>query len=400
MADKIQRGMSTRAVHGGESRPKFAHAVATPIVQTATYSFENMAAVEEYIEKRFEGVLTNYEYGRYGNPTEEVAAGKVAELEGAKRAILFASGMAAVTTTVFALCQTGDHIVITDEAYRKTTNFLSGMARRLGLRHSVAPTRDPQAIADAVTDDTVLVFTEIPTNPRLSVVDLEAFVSAVRSRNRKTVIAVDSTFATPYNLRPLEFGADLVIHSCTKYLAGHNDILGGAVCGSEDLLWQVYDAHTTLGAALSPMTAYLLLRGLKPFPLRMARHHSRGMRVAQWLEEHPKVEKVYYPGLPSHPDHESARRQMQGFGGVVSFLIAGDREQTFRFIDHLEIPYLAPSLGGVESLVYHPAALTFADLEPEDRTARGIFDNLVRLSVGIEDPDDLIADLDQALSYV
>ncbi|RMF87175.1 MAG: aminotransferase class I/II-fold pyridoxal phosphate-dependent enzyme [Nitrospinota bacterium] len=388
-------GFSTRAVHGGEERRKPEHALTTPIFQTSTYSFQNTAELIEYMEGRIE----REEYGRYGNPTQRVAEKKIAALDGAEDALLFSSGMAAITTIFFGMLSRESHLILTSDGYRRTRQFCSTLLRKLGVDVSVIDIQDGyEKLENSIQENTRLIFSESPTNPYLHVLDLERVV-AIAKRHRVKVV-IDSTFATPYNQQPLRWGVDLVVHSATKYLGGHNDLLAGVVTGSSYLIGALRDVQAMLGGIIDPHSAYLLLRGLKSFSLRLAKQNENGQRIAEFLAQHPRVKAVYYPGLPSHPHHAIATRQMRGFGGVVSFEIDGDLETTSRFIDRLKIPYIAPSLGGVESLVEQPALMSYYEMDPEERRRIGITDELVRLSLGIEDAEDLIADLQQALDGI
>jgi cystathionine gamma-synthase len=385
------RGIGTIAVHGGEARPKLGNALATPIVQTATYTFANTEELRDHFERRIE----REEYGRYGNPTQRIAEQKLADLEGAEDCLLFASGMAAITTTLFAVLSHGSHVVVTDDSYRRTRQFLTQVLHRYGIEVSVAPAGDYEAIEGAIRPTTRVLVSESPTNPYNYIVDLERFSEIGRRHRVKTII--DATFATPFNQRPLEFGIDLVLHSATKYLGGHNDLLAGAVLGSADLIDGIRGLQAVTGAIADPFTAYLLIRGLKTFALRIAQQNTTAQALAEFLQSHPRITAVYYAGLPSHPQHNVARRQMRGFGGVVSFEVAGDLDATSRVVDACRIPQIAPSLGGVESLIEQPALMSFYELTTEERLLVGIKDNLIRYSVGIEDSDDLIADLTAAL---
>jgi cystathionine gamma-synthase len=385
------RGIGTIAVHGGEARPKLGNALATPIVQTATYTFANTDELRDHFERRIE----RQEYGRYGNPTQHVAEQKLAQLEGAEDCLLFASGMAAITTTLFAVLSHGSHVVVTDDSYRRTRQFLTQVLHRYGIEVSVARAGDYEAIEGAIRPTTRVLVSESPTNPYNYIVDLERFGEIGRRHRIKTII--DATFATPFNQRPLEFGIDLVLHSATKYLGGHNDLLAGAVLGSADLIDGIRGLQAVTGAIVDPFTAYLLIRGLKTFALRIAQQNATAQALAEFLQSHPRITAVYYAGLPSHPQHNVARRQMRGFGGVVSFEVAGDLDATSRVVDACRIPQIAPSLGGVESLIEQPALMSFYELTTEERLLVGIKDNLIRYSVGIEDSDDLIADLNAAL---
>ena len=397
-ASKPRRiGPSTASVHSGESRHKFANAITTPICQTSTFVFEDYAAIQAFVESSKNGPPSRYEYGRYGNPTEQAATDKLVALEGGEDGLLFASGMTASTTLMLALLSAGDHLVMTGEAYKKTREFALKHLVRFGIETTTVPPGDYDAMAAAIRPNTRLFFTETPTNPRLWVVDLKR-VADFKNDHPDLVVVVDSTFATPINLKPLPLGVDLALHSATKYLGGHNDILGGAIVGSRDLVNRIRAMHQFLGGVMDPHCAYLLIRGLKTLAVRVERHNANAQRIAAFLDGHAKVRRVFYPGLKGHPHHDLAARQMAGFGGVVSFEVEGSKADTFRFIEALTIPYMGPSLGGVESLVYHPASLTFNDYAPEEREAIGITDQLVRFAVGIEDADDLIADLDHALA--
>ena len=400
---------STLTVHAGEERRKPYHALTTPIVQSSTFTFENTAEIMRFVERRDAGSAHSpapglqqagdrEDYGRYGNPTQRAAERKVAALEGGARALLFASGMNAITTALLTLLSSDDHLVVTKGCYSRTQQFIREFLPRWSIEATFLGGDDGApsgaALIDALQPNTRLILCETPTNPYLRVMDLAQIVEVARRRQIITVI--DSTFATPINLRPLEHGLDLVLHSATKYLGGHNDLLAGAVVGSNELIDQIKATRDVLGGVSSPHDAYLLIRGLKTLDLRVRQQNESAQEVAEYLEGHPAVRRVYYPGLPSHPDHHIARRQMRGFGGVVSFDIDGNLERTGRFVDRLRLPYVGPTLGGVESVVRQQAI--FASSEPEERRKLGVADNLVRYAVGIEDVEDIIADLDQALA--
>jgi cystathionine gamma-synthase len=387
-------GSGTRAARGGERRKKALDAVTQPIVCTSTYAFDGTAEIRDH----FEGRIQREEYGRYGNPTVRTAERKIAELDGAEDCVLFSSGMAAATTALLALLKSGQHVVMTSDCYRRTRQFVSTTLPRWGIEHTFVEPGDYKALEGAIRPGkTRLVLAESPTNPYLRVVDLPRLV-AIRDRHPGVKILIDSTFATPVNERPFGFGVDLVLHSATKYLGGHNDLLAGSLSGKASLISGLRDLRGVLGAVLDPHAAYLLLRGAKTLELRVRRQNETALRVAGWLEAHPRVERVFYPGLPSHPDHDVAVRQMSGFGGVVSFLVKGSLDDASRFIDATTLPIIAPSLGGVESLIEQPALMSFYELTTAERLAIGIYDNLVRLAVGIEDADDLIADLGNAFA--
>lgn len=384
-------GDSTRAVHAGEDRLRYADSITTPIVQTSTYAFKDSREIEAYTKHG----KARFEYGRYGNPTEQVAQRRLAVMAGAEDCLLFGSGMSAIITSILAFVRSNDHIVITDDAYKKTLEFCNSYLQRFGVDCTVVPFGDYQALEKAIRPNTRFIFSESPTNPYLNIFDLERLYEIAERHHVMTMI--DATFSTPYNQRPLEFGVDLELHSCTKYLAGHNDILAGAILGRKELVDQVRKLHKAIGGVIDPHCCYLLLRGLKTFPLRMKAHNETGMALARFLEAHPQVRRVYYPGLESHPHHEIAKRQMKGFSGVVTFDIKGNMAMAKRFLDNLRLCYIAPSLGGVETLITHPATVTYYDCTRTQRYALGITDTLIRVAVGIEDPQDIINDIDQAL---
>jgi cystathionine gamma-synthase len=305
---------------------------------------------------------------------------------------------------LLSILPTGSHVIFTDDCYRKTRQFCHTFLSRLGIESAEVPMGDYRALEEAIQPNTRLILSESPTNPYLRVADLKQLVS-IAHRYRHIKIIIDATFATPVNQRPLEFGVDLVIHSATKYLSGHNDIMAGVVVGEAGLVHALRQSQGVLGGVIDPHAAYLLERGLKTLGLRVTQQNRTAQAVADYLEKHPKVARVWYPGLPSHPDHAVARQQMIGFGGVISFEIASLANEdplntTSRFIDAMTIPYIAPSLGGVESLIEQPALMSYYELSTEERLALGIKDNLVRFAVGIEDSGDILADLEQALAQV
>lgn len=387
-------GPSTLCVHGGEPAIRSDRSLTTPIVHSSTFPFENTAELVAYME----GDLSRApEYGRYGNPTVAVAEAKLAELEGGDAAILMASGMAAVTTTLLAMLRAGQHAVFTTDVYRKTRQFARQVLTRYGVEVDIVEP-DVDALRSAIGPKTRVVFTESPTNPYLRMVDLDALVGLAKEHRAKTVI--DATFATPLNLRPLEHGIDLVVHSTTKYLAGHNDLLGGVVVGRGPIVEAVREHAAMLGPVASPNAAYLTLRGLKTLGLRVARQNESALRLANMLEGHRAVRQVWYPLLPSHPDHALAKTLLRGGGGVVSFELEGGLAAGTKLVDGVTIPKLGPSLGGVESLIEQPALMSFFELSPEQRAAIGIREGLIRLSVGVEDADDLEADLRRALDQL
>jgi cystathionine gamma-synthase len=393
-----KRSLATLAVHGLERRPKAHHAVSTPIVQTSNFSFGNMGEVVEFMTAKGQGrIIREQEYGRYGNPTQAEAERKLAAIEGAERAILFSTGMSAVILTLMAYLKPNGHIIFTSDCYRQTRDFATNFLTKFGVQNTLVPP-NADAIEAAIRPNTNIIFTESPTNPYLRVLDLPAVVKVAKRHRIMTMI--DATLATPFNIRPLEYGVDLVIHSATKYLGGHNDLLAGVTLGGHQLLEDLNKLQRMIGATPGPLSCFLLERGLKTFPLRMTHHNRAGLQVAQALEKHPKIEKVWFPGLKSHPDYAVAKRQMRGFGSVITFLVKGGGRETRKFIDSLELFLITPSLGGSESLVTQMATMSFFDYPLEYRQSIGMVDNLVRVALGLEDPDDLIADLYQALDRI
>jgi cystathionine gamma-synthase len=380
----------TIAVHYGENR--WLGSITTPIDMASTFVFKNVAEMVAFAS----GKVEHYEYGRYGNPTRETAELKLAALEGAERCVLFDCGMSAVCATILSLCSQGKHIIITDDAYKQTLFFVTSVLPRFGISSTVVPMGDYVAMEKAVTPATVMIISESPTNPYLNIADIEEIVRIARAH--KVISVIDGTFATPYNSRPLDQGIDIVVQSTTKYLAGHNDVLGGAVLGSKKVTEPIYLWRRVTGGVVDAMSCYLLIRGLKTFGVRMERLNSTAQQVAEFLEKQPKVRRVYYPGLLSHKYHTIAKRQMKGFGAVVTFEIDGDLEKTLKFLDGLKLCMLGPSLGGPETLVTHPALNSYYNITREERYKLGIIDELVRLSVGLEDPRDIIADLEAGLA--
>jgi cystathionine gamma-synthase len=382
----------TLAVHGGEARQKPGDAITDAIFCSSTYTFEDTQSVIDYIEQNQQ----REEYGRYGNPGERVAERKLAALEGGEEAVLFSSGMAAIVGLLMARLNAGDEVIFFDECYHRSREFCDKHLSRFGVATRQVRACDYAAMEAAITPRTRLLVSESPTNPHLSCIDLERFAEIGKRHAIDTLI--DATLATPYNLRPIEAGIDFVLHSATKYLAGHNDLLAGVVIGSKEKMEPVRNLRGIMGAINGPQNAYLLNRGLKTFGLRMQRHNENGMMVAEFLAGHPRVERVYYPGLPSHPYHDVARKTMRGFGGLVTFLLKdADWRATADVVDAVTIPRIAPSLGGVESLIEQPLVMSYYQCTPEDRKRYGIPDNMIRLSCGIEDHADLIADLGRAL---
>jgi len=389
-----KRGQATDSVHAGELRQQEANAITTPIYQTSTFWFKDSKEVIDYNEGR----TAREEYGRYGNPTWRSVERKLSELEGGEETVLFASGMCAATTAFLALLPENGHLIVTSDCYRRTRQFINEYLGRLGVETTVIAPGDTAAFEAAIRDNTSLFFTESPTNPFLRVADIPEVTRIAHERG--VTVIIDSTFASPYNQRALDLGADLIIHSATKYLGGHNDLLAGTITGRAELIEPVRKALGILGGIIDSHAAWLLLRGIKTLAIRMERHNQNGLAVARALETHPKVRQVWYPGLESHPDYAIASEQMNGFGGVATFEIDTDLQGAIRFIDATRIPYQAPSLGGVESLIELPVTMSFWDIPAEERAEINITDSLVRMACGIENAEDLIADLEQALAHV
>jgi len=383
MTDK--KKFATRAIHAGQEPDPTTGAIMPPIYATSTYV------------QASPGVHKGYEYSRTQNPTRMAYERCVADLESGAHGFAFASGMAA-TGTILELVDSGSHIIAMDDLYGGTRRLFSGVRERsAGLNFSYVDLSDLEVAAAAFRDDTAMVWIETPTNPLLKLVDLKAIVELAKKSG--AVVVVDNTFATPYLQRPLELGCDIDMHSATKFINGHSDMVGGIVAtSSDDLAERLAYLQNSIGSVSGPFDSFLALRGVKTLDVRMERHCSSSLRIAEWLESHDSVERVIYPGLKSHPQHELAKEQMPGFGGIVTFFIKGDLEDARRFLERCDVFSLAESLGGVESLVDHPAIMTHASVPEKERAALGISDTLIRLSVGIEAVDDLIADLDQALA--
>jgi cystathionine gamma-synthase len=388
---------STDAVHAGIERARSHHTLTPSIAQTATYTFENTATLERYMRGE-DPDPEREEYGRYGNPTVRELERRVAALEGAEDAVAFPSGMAATSTTVLALLKAGDHVVLFRDCYRRTRQLVTQTLLRFGVENTVVDAGDLAAMEAALRPTTRLVITESPTNPLNYCVDLERLSAITKAKGRIRTL-VDSTFATPVNSLPLSLGIDLVLHSATKYLSGHNDVLGGVVAGPSHLISLLRDTRGVLGAVLDPHAAFLIMRGLKTLALRVERQNQSALALAKVLDRHPKVERVYYPWLESHPSYPIAAAQMRGGGAVVSFVVRGGRAAASRVVDAARIPQIAASLGGVESLIEQPAIMSFFELSDEDLSKIGIDPALIRLSVGIEETSDLSADLLSALDH-
>ena len=374
----------TKVVRAGIVPDPTTGSILPPIYETATYVLPEV------------GQDKGFDYTRSSNPTRQVLEENLAAIESADHAISFASGMAAVDACL-KLLASGDHVVCGDDVYGGVTRHFDNVLSFYGLQFTYVDTTDPEAVRSAMTPKTRMLWIETPTNPLLKVTDMEAMVAVAREHD--ILLGVDSTFATPVFLRPLEFGADIVMHSTTKYLSGHNQIIGGVLAtNSREIYDKMKFIQKTIGAVSSPFDCWLNLSGLKTLHLRMQRHEESAMQVATFLESHAKIERVLYPGLPSHPQHAVAKAQMSGFSGMITFELTGGTEAGKLLMNHVKLCGLAESLGSVETMITHPASMTHADVPPEDRRRRGLTDGLVRLSVGVEDVEDIILDLEQALA--
>ncbi len=380
------RKFATRVIHAGQHPDPTTGAIMTPIYATSTYVQESP------------GRHKGYEYSRTHNPTRQAFERCLADLEGGSHGFAFASGMAA-TATILELLDSGSHVIAMDDLYGGTRRLFDGVRKRsAGLEFSFVDLTDPDVLEPALRENTRMIWVESPSNPLLKIVDFEAIVELARARNM--LVVADNTFATPCLQRPIEYGVDIVMHSATKFINGHSDMVGGvAVTADADLAERLAYLSNAIGAIAGPFDSFLALRGVKTLDVRMERHCSNALAIAGWLERDPRVARVIYPGLPSHPQYELAMRQMSGFGGIVTFFIDGDLDRARSFLERCTLFALAESLGGVESLVDHPAIMTHASVPVAQREALGIDDRLIRLSVGIEDINDLLADIEQALSH-
>jgi cystathionine gamma-lyase len=384
MSDKHRIG--TRAIHAGQSPDAATGAIMPPIVQTSTY-----------VQPKLGHPLNGYEYARVQNPTREAMESNIAALESGRHGIAFASGMAAIEAVIKRL-SSGDHVIYEENVYGGTHRLFVTVMKRFGLDFTAVDSRDPQAVRDAIRPNTKLLHIETPTNPMMRLCDLVEMVGIAEEAGIH--VMVDNTFASPYNQRPLELGCHIVVHSSTKYLNGHSDVIGGIVVTSDDTIAEeLRYMQKAAGAIPGPFDSWLVMRGTKTLHVRMEAHNRNGQRVAEYLQQHPAIQAVHYPGLPDHPQHQLAKRQMRGFTGMVSVEL-GTLERATRFVENTHLFALAESLGGVESLIGHPAIMTHASVPREMRDRMGVSDHLIRLSVGIEDIEDLLEDLDQALRAI
>ncbi|OPJ56428.1 methionine gamma-lyase [Alkalithermobacter paradoxus] len=394
MKNLNNKGFATKAIHAGYTKDPVSGSLATPIYQTSTYIFDSA----EQGGRRFALEEGGYIYTRLGNPTLTQLEEKLAALEGAEASMAVASGMGAITSALWTALRAGDHMIADKTLYGCTYAYLSHGITRYGVEVTFVDTSNPDNIRNAMKDNTKVVYIETPANPNLKIVDIKAISEATHEKEG-CILVVDNTFCTPYLQRPIELGADVVVHSATKYLNGHGDVIAGFVAGSAEFLTQVrlFGVKDMTGASLSPFDGYLILRGMKTLELRMQRHCENAQKVAEFLETHPAVETVYYPGLESHPQHELAKKQMDGFGGLIAFEVKGGVEAGKKLLNSLELCRLAVSLGDTETLIQHPASMTHSPYTREERLEAGISDGLVRLSVGLENVEDIIEDLKQGL---
>jgi len=379
----VKPANTTTSIHAGALHPRPSGAIGTPIFQASTYEYHG----EDYHDIGYMRLSTS--------PNHRVLAARIAALEGSEAALATGSGMASISAVLFTLLSAGDHILVQDCLYGGTTGLLTGELARMGITHTAIDPQNPESWDALVEPNTRAVYVETLTNPTVQMADLESVVAFARERSLVSII--DNTFATPVNFRPAVLGFDVVVESCTKFMNGHTDIIAGSVAGSAEMVARVKRTLDHLGGVLDTHTCFLLERGLKTLPIRMERHNGNALAVARFLEDHPAVSTVHYPGLESHPQHERAARLLAGFGGMVSFEVAGGVDAAERFLSRLTVPAVAVSLGGAESLIVRPAAAIHGELSPEERARSGISDGLMRFSVGLEDSEDLIADLKQAL---
>jgi methionine-gamma-lyase len=389
-------GVNTRMVHGGGKKDRLSGALSTPIYQTSTFIFDNVAQGAA----RFAGEENGYIYTRLGNPNHEVFEEKLALLEGSESAVAASSGMGAIASTLWTLLKTGDHLLASSNIYGCTFSLLNDQLRKFGIETTFVDGRNPLNFKENIRPNTRLVMIETPSNPRLDIIDIKAVAEIVHEHG--ALLMVDNTFLSPYGQTPIELGADIVVHSATKYLNGHGDVIGGIVAGRKDMISEIRMAgiKDMTGACMSPFDSWLVARGMKTLGVRMDRHCANAMQVAEALEDHPKVSKVYYPGLLSHPQHELAKKQMKCFGGVLSFELKGGRDAGIELMNQVKLCSLAVSLGDTETLIQHPASMTHSVIPFEKRKQMGITEGLVRISVGLEDPEDILKDLFDALNQV
>lgn len=390
------KGFATKAIHGGHQKNQFG-ALTTPIYQTSTFVFDNAKQGGD----RFACKEDGYIYSRLGNPTNTVLEEKIALLEGAEACMSTASGIGAVSSAFWTALKAGDHVVASDTLYGCTFAYLNHGLTRYGVEVTFCDVTNPENVKNAMKPNTKVVYLETPANPSLKINDISA-IAKIAHENEGCLLFIDNTFCTPYIQRPLELGADVIIHSGTKYLNGHGDVIAGFVCGTKDFITNVrlFGVKDMTGASLSPFDAFLIIRGLKTLQIRMEKHCENAMKIAEFLETHPAVEKVYYPGLKSFEQYDLAKKQMDLPGGIIAFELKGGLQEGITVMDNVKLCALAVSLGDAETLIEHPASMTHSPYSPEEREAAGISDALVRLSIGLENPEDIIDDLNNALNLI
>lgn len=393
MKDLKNKGIGTKAIHGGVIKNKYG-ALATPIYQTSTFVFKN---VEEGA-KRFLGEEEGYIYSRLSNPTLTVAEEKVAILENGEKALATSSGMGAISATLWTLLKAGDHVLADKTLYGCTYAYISHGLTKFGVEVDFVDMSDLEEVKIKLKDNTKVIYLETPANPNLKIVDIQKISELSHNKNSNIKVVVDNTFATPFCQKPLLLGADIVVHSATKYLNGHGDVIAGFVVGSQEMINDIRTVglKDMTGAVLGPNEAFLIIRGLKTFEIRMQKHCENAMKVAEFLEQNEKVEKVYYPGLKTHVGYEVEVKQMQAFGGILAFKVKGGLEAGKKLLNNLEMITIAVSLGDAETLIQHPASMTHSPYTKEERELAGITDGLIRLSVGLENVEDIILDLEKA----
>ncbi len=386
--------IESKIVHGGQHPDKLTGAHSPPIYQTSTFAFKDA----DHGARLFKQEEKGYIYTRLGNPTIDLLESKIALLESAEAGLVFSSGLAAIFNTVIMLVKSGEHVVSDDTIYGGTFALFKKVLPRLGINVTFVNTADSNKLASSIQNNTRLIFTETPANPTLKIVDISECSDIAKSKNVR--LCVDNTFATPYLQRPIELGADIVVHSMTKYLGGHGDIIGGVVVGKSDFIHTLWENAKEIGASIAPFNAWLVLRGLKTLAVRMNKHSENALTIAEYLSKHNKIEHVYYPGLPSHPGHEVAKKQMSKFGGMLGFDVKGGKDAGKVVMNSVKLCILAVSLGDVDTLIEHPASMTHSSYSDEELLECGIKPGFVRISVGIENANDLIEDLDQALAKI
>jgi len=393
---KIKRKQATLAIHGDEILKGKSGPVSPPIVQTSTYIFPDSNSIEGYMIR---GEREHYIYARYGNPTQDLLDRRIALLENTENALFFASGMAAITSAVLSVVSNGDELIAIPALYGQTLNFFrKELPERYKIHTKIVPIDDLYDLEKHVTDRTKLIYFETPTNPNLQIVDIARVAEQARMFGLKTMI--DNTFATPINQQPITLGVDYVVHSATKYLGGHSDVLSGVVAGPEDFIQKCHDRMQLYGATMDPFAVFLMLRSLKTLEVRVHRSNENAIKIAEFFKDHPKVNEVHYPGLPDNPFYEIAKKQMSGFGGMVNIDINGGKADAMKVVDNLEIGLNATSLGGVETLVSIPVITSHSWQSSEELKQAKVTPSMIRISVGLEDPDDLIADFDRALAQI